>query len=1125
MALIVHRAERADVLAEGLAGLLAEPPEDPFEPDVVVVAAEGVQRWLAQTLSHRLGAAPGREDGICAGVEFVRPRHFIAELTEKDLEDPWSPGRLVWTVLDVLDASLHEPWLWVVAQHLGIDRDDLSPAETALRRDRRYSTARRTASLLHDYALQRPWMVQAWTTGDDTDGNGHQLAPECRWQAELWRRVTDRLSGHPSPNLRLAATAAGLTDGSLDPNLPARLSFVGHTRMPAAELDLLSALAGRREVHLWLPHPSRARWEAVAAAQVEAPALRGSSYLVAPQGPGGQEAAPEGNTLLTTCARDITELEIGLLSLPTEVGVEHLPPPDRPDTLLGWLQTDLTVDWPSDPNHQRALRTDDRSIQIHACHGPARQVDVLRETILGLLQDDPTLEPRDVLVMCPDVETFAPLIQAAFGLDDVAGIDHPGHQLRVRLADRAISAVNPVAQALHRIVTMATGGRVTATDVRDLLSLAPVRHRFELSDDDLEQIGVWISDTSIRWGLDGDGRSSWGLGGLEQNTWNAGLDRLVLGVTAEPGLPGTGNRLGGVLGIDDLGSTVVDLVGRFSQAIARLRSFLNAAAPQTVDNWTELLADTVLSMTSTPPHESWQTDQVLRDLARLIGDEPTSVELTIGEVEAMLGDLFSPRPTRTNFRTGSLTVCTMVPMRSVPHRVVCLLGLDSQAFPRTPTPLGDDILARDRLVGERDATGEDRQLFLDAILAATENLVITYTGASEHTGRQLPPATPVGELLDQLDRTVPGGDVRTRVVIRHPLQAFDARAFTPGALVPERPFSFDPAGLAGAKATLRQPASASPFLGSPLPEHRADVITLEEFRTFLAHPVRSFVRGTLDVTLRREDDPADDDIPLSLDALERWQVSSRLLEAVLAGASGHDAEADERRRGLLPPGLLAEEILSGSRELVQRLYALAAPLISEPAATIDLDLTLPDGRRIVGSVPDVHPRHGLRVSPSRIGAKPLAAAWLDTLMLAASPSGLARPFHLVGRARRGGAAAVQTIAPPLQADALSLLSDLAGLYALGRRAPLPLPLKTSFTLAENLRRTNLDVATKMAANDWTGNRDRGIDGEDVDPYHVLVFGAGVSYQELRRLHVDQLTIDQLAPRLWNPILDHLGATS
>ncbi|RYJ05570.1 MAG: exonuclease V subunit gamma, partial [Actinomycetales bacterium] len=590
-----------------------------------------------------------------------------------------------------------------------------------------------------------------------------------------------------------------------------------------------------------------------------------------------------GNTLLTTCARDAAELEIGLLGLEVDLEVEHLEPPARPSSLLGLLQSDLVADRPAQPGEpsERQVAADDRSVQVHACHGAARQVDVLREVVLGLLEDDPTLEPRDVLVMCPDVETFAPLIQAAFGLDDVEGVEHPGHQLRVRLADRATGAVNPVAEVLQRLVSVAAGGRTTATEVRDLLGLAPVRHRFGLTDDDLEQVGAWITATGVRWGVDAEARSPWGLGGLAQNTWAAGLDRLALSVATEPGLPGSGSRLGGVLPVDDLGSSAVELVGRLTEAVSRLESVLAAGTGRLhVGQWVSLLSEAVHALTSTPARDAWQTDQVLRALAGLTAEDPSQHPggtLGIVEVEAVLADLFAPRPTRTSFRTGSLTVCTMVPMRSVPHRVVCLLGLDADAFPRTPTPLGDDVLARHPLVGERDAAGEDRQLFLDAILSATEHLVITYTGASEHTGRELPPATPVGELLDQLERTAPSFDVRRHVLTHHPLQAFDARSFTSGAIVPSGPFSFDTAALAGARTTQRPAAPAEPFLVASLPSASHDVVTLDQLRAFVAHPVRSFVRGVLDVTLQHDADPSDDAIPLGLDPLEQWQLNERIL--------------------------------------------------------------------------------------------------------------------------------------------------------------------------------------------------------------------------------------------------------
>ena len=238
MPLTVHRADLQSALLAA-ARLLQDPPDDPFALDVVVVAAAGVERWVAQRLSHRLGTQSGRDDGICAGVDFRRPAHLVSELTERDVDDPWAPDRLTWTVLDLLEAHLAEPWLAVVARHLGAGHPGV---EARLRRARRFGTARRVASLLHSYAVQRPEMVAAWRAGDDTDGHGAALPDAARWQAELWRRLLPRLAPHPSPDRRLAETAERLRTGEVPDALAGRISFVGQTRMPRAELDVVAAL-------------------------------------------------------------------------------------------------------------------------------------------------------------------------------------------------------------------------------------------------------------------------------------------------------------------------------------------------------------------------------------------------------------------------------------------------------------------------------------------------------------------------------------------------------------------------------------------------------------------------------------------------------------------------------------------------------------------------------------------------------------------------------------------------------------------------------------------------------------------------------------------------------------------
>ena len=307
------------------------------------------------------------------------------------------------------------------------------------------------------------------------------------------------------------------------------------------------------------------------------------------------------------------------------------------------------------------------------------------------------------------------------------------------------------------------------------------------------------------------------------------------------------------------------------------------------------------------------------------------VPLRLADVRALLHSRLGGRPTRANFRTGTLTVCTMVPMRSVPHRVVCLVGLDDGVFPRTTSVDGDDALARRPLTGERDARSEDRQLLLDALLAAVDTVVVTYTGANEHTGAERPPAVPLGEILDATDRTTVTA-VRDRVLVRHPLQSYDARNLEPGRLVGERPFSFDRAALAGAVAAAGPRTPPPPLLDGALPPRPPEDVSLADLKAFLTHPVRAFLRGRLDVSTPFEPDELSDAIPVELDALEVWQVGDRLLREVLAGRDPTAVMTAELLRGTLPPGLLGSRALAGVTEECQKLFTRTADLREgEPA--------------------------------------------------------------------------------------------------------------------------------------------------------------------------------------------------
>nr|WP_300048611.1 exodeoxyribonuclease V subunit gamma [uncultured Nocardioides sp.] len=1106
MTLHLHAAERTDALADGLADLLVTPLPDPFAREVVVVPARGVERWVTQRLSHRLGVGARGGDGVCAGVDFVTPHSLVSMLLDRDAEDPWSPDRLAWPLLEVVDEVMGAPGFEDLTTHLGGG----DPADE--RSARRYAVARRLAGLFSSYAVQRPQLFTDWREGRASDGAGGDLDDDLRWQAELWRRLLDRVDA-PAPDVRHAETVARLRSGGADLDLPPRLSLFGHTRLPETEVSLLAALGELRDVHLWLPQASTDLWDSLGAAAREGQVLRSRDT----------SAAAVHHPLLGSLGRDARELRRTLGDLPSTPAA---PAPAAPDTLLGWLQHDLRANHAPTAGERSARTTRDDSVQVHACHGSARQVDVLREVLVGLLQDDPSLEPRDILVMVPDIETYAPLISAAFGMADVAGegAGHPGHQLRVRLADRSLAATNPLLALAAQLVELVRG-RMTASQVLDVAGADPVRARFGFGDEELERITRWVDVSGIRWGYDAQHRGTFGLDGLDANTWVTGLRRVLLGAA----MSGLDHRhVSGTVPVDDVSDGDLDLVGRFAEFVDRVHAFTDAAERATsVTDWTTALSQAVHQLTSTPAAEVWQVAQFDREVSRIAaGAGGSGTTLRQADVRALLQQRLRGRPTRSNFRTGTLTVCTMVPMRSVPHRVVCLVGLDDGVFPRVSTVDGDDVLARRPRTGERDLRSEDRQLFLDAITSATERLVITYTGRGEHTGAERPPAVPLGELLDALDRTA-ATPVRDHVLTHHPLQPFDEDNFVAGRLRSGGAFTFDRFALAGASTAREDREPVDVLVPRPLPAADAvpGDVSLADLHDFFAHPVRGFFRR-LRIARPYDADEVKDAIPITLDALEKWGVGDRIVSNVMAGADPQAAMLAEQLSGSLPPLGLGVGVLTDITKNARPLVEAAQALRRGPQRTLDVDIDLGGGRRLSGTVGDVWGNNAVSVSFSNLGAKHRLAGWIDALALGAGLPDENWLVHRIGKHRSGGQ--LQQVGPLAQHEAEQWLRDLVALYDAGQREPLPLPVKTSLAWAEELRRVRAgsdgDPDVKGRA-EWETPRfnDSGFPKEDADPWHVRAFGEHADYTLLasppRAGEDGPHRLGHLAWRLWGPLID------
>jgi exodeoxyribonuclease V gamma subunit len=452
----VHRATRADHLVGALADVLSVSPADPMTPEVVAVHSLGIERWLAQELSLRLGASAGRADGICANVQFAFRRRIMDQplalpadardpARGRDDVDPWSSSRLVWRLLELLED-----------QPAGLDIGPLAPhlADRAAR----FGATWRVVDLFDRYAVHRPRMLLRWLDGDPVDAVGQPLAAGHRWQAGLWRELRARVDVPSRPERQVVAVER-LREGSLELDLPPRLSLFNLTALAASDIELLQAIAVHREVHLFLLHASPALWDRVA----REVGVSGDVPLRDDDRTAGLAAHP----LFASWGRDARELQLVLAAAGATSSQAHaVPGSEVPATasMLERLQADINADRrpPGAPvgdqaDRRAVLHPHDRSVQVHSCHGRTRQVEVLRDAIGHLLAADPQLQPRDIVVLCPEVEQFAPLVHAVFGAEAVVAERDEGElpQLRVRIADRSLRESNP----LMEVVSGGAGAR------------------------------------------------------------------------------------------------------------------------------------------------------------------------------------------------------------------------------------------------------------------------------------------------------------------------------------------------------------------------------------------------------------------------------------------------------------------------------------------------------------------------------------------------------------------------------------------------------------------------------------------------------------------------------------------
>lgn len=972
--LILHTSNQLDLLAERLSQVVSAPLGSPFTPEIVVVQSLASRRWLSLQIAQR--------QGICANYAFPFLGDFVAQIVQQAspadaLTNRISPERLTWKIDSLLPRCLARKEFSPVAKYLS-DGDSL----------KRFQFAARLANLFDQYRVYRPEMVSNWTT-PKTVRRGDEA-----WQAELWRQLGET----PGFNQALdCLRGQGFPDGAkLD--LPERISIFAPTSLPPTYLELLFQLARVRYIHLFILRPS--------------PEYRGNDSTGKQRARRGLNAdTATSNPLVTSWGKvdaDLTDLLLDTeerLGVAVENGSEEFRE-FEPATLLGTLQSDIlaaqnrgaeTGDG-SEAVPRFAVKQSDRSLVIHSCHSPMREVEVLYDQLLDCFETMPNLQPRDIIVMTPEIEKYAPFIRGVFGYpeDELMRIPYS-------LADR-----HPRSESLP-IDTFLTlldlpGSRYTAPQIFSLLGSRALRTRFQFHDEDLSLIRDWIEETAIRWGIDAVDRARAGLPALDANTWRHGLRRLLLGYAMAGDMK---DIFEGILPHDEVEGDGGAVLGRFiSAAEALFRLTENFEHPRPLASWVEPLLETIEQFLDPAGEEELRDVRFLRttvDQLRTLRDAADAgANVDFRVVRHYLAEQLASMEQRGQFFKGHVTFCALKPVRSIPARVVCLLGINDQVFPRRPQPAQFDLMARSARAGDPSARQDDRYSFLETLLSAREKLLISYVGRSAIHNNEIPPSVVVSELFDYLDQAFvlpEEKSAREFVLRKHPSQAFSRRYFSASA-TEKGFFSYSGANAETSRSiSAKRATEMPPFITDPLPplEESNGSLELRALIDFWKNPSRYFVRKRLGLSLWENEDCLSDIEPFDVDYLERYRIKEELLANELETGELLSREVFQAR-GILPAGTMGELHLRSMRLEVQSLLEtirrhIAAGKKDEP---VEVDLQLKTFR-LGGKIHSLYGGQCVHFRTAKLNSKDHLRAWIEHLALCALTEGGKPETVLIGR--------------------------------------------------------------------------------------------------------------------------------
>jgi len=932
-----------------LAETLRVPLPFPLQTEMIVVQSKGMERWVSLELAKR--------HRVAANLSFPFPNALLEDvfrifLMDPAEESPFDPEVLTWRIMEVLSDPLRRRRFPELDSYLSDDETGLKQLQMSIC----------IADLFDQYLLFRPEMMLMWDRGS-----------EHHWQAILWREVAAGTERSHRATLRKRFFQRLRSMDSIPESLPERISVFGISYLPSFHLDILRGLASMVQVNLFLMNPTGEYWGDIVS---EREMRRYSSF------PSESDLLhlEEGNSLLASLGRHGRAFFSLVSELDEANELEDFEDPGE-QSILTCVQSDIL--------HLRNRYYDqcrsslnagsDRSIEFQSCHSPMREVEILHDHLLRMFDEKPSLEPHHIMVMTPDIEVYAPFIRAVFGAPENESLRIP-----FRIADQSLRKEGLLSEPLLSILDL-TAGRLGATDVLSILEAPAVRRKFGISELDLELIQRWIEETHIKWGMSASERAGMGLPATPENTWTAGLDRLLLGYA----MRGEGRRMfDGILPFDGIEGGEATVLGSFVEFMDRIFHWRKALGNlHNLGEWAEILERILEDFFETRDENEFEIRMLRRFISNLTAMENRSgfaEAVTVEVVRSYLKRALEREGFGLGFLTGGVTFCSMLPMRSIPSKVVCLLGMNNETFPRKSSVPGFDLMAKAPKRGDRSRREDDRYLFLEAILSAREKLYISYVGQNIRDNSKIPPSVVVSELLDYIRQgfQAPVGKEPDRWVNEHPLQAFNPVYFDSDRDL----FSYSKENCDAAQSLRSHIPQRSPFIASHLddPGEEWRVVDVEHLCSFYANPCRFLLKQRLGVVLDDEPVLSDDREIFVLDRLEEYFLKQELNEELISGADADEFFSVAKASGRLPHGAAGiceyDRVMNAASRFSERLR----PIFERGALPpVEVTLTLA-GFQLTAPIDHLYPGALLHARCAKIKAKDRLRVWIHYLALCSS---------------------------------------------------------------------------------------------------------------------------------------------